>query len=255
MLYNRVLSVLDYNDTIRSRKAWEIDLAMRILLDHGAIHEDSRILIPGAGHETTIYLLSADVKEVVALDLYEKPGMWGGTAPSEMLTNPAKFAPPGLMFDSSRITVVHGDMRDLSRFEDGEFDAICSLGSIEHVGSWADVSQAAKEIGRVLKPGGVAAITTEYRHSGPGVGWPGVLVFSADELETIIVKPSGLKWIDSLCSDVDEDTLATVYPLATIVQSGRLPDPEAMLSEHGYLFTSVMLALRKPEKRGSKGKQ
>lgn len=249
MQYNKVLSVLDYDAQVRTRKAWEIREAMRSLADFGAIHEEARILIPGAGMEPTIWLLSADVQEVVALDLYADAGMWNGTAPREMLDNPGALAPAGVAFDATRIRVVHGDMRDLSRFEDGEFDAICSLGSIEHVGGWDDVRQAAREIGRVLKPGGVAAIATEYRHSGQGAGWPGVLCFSADELESVIVKPSGLKMADALMSTVDAETLATVHPLVKIVKTGKMPDPEAMLSHAGYLFTSVMLVLTKPKKR------
>lgn len=244
--YNRVLSVLDYSDQIRSRKEWEVYEAMRILRDYGAVHSQARILIPGAGMEPTIWMLSTEVSEVIALDLYENAGMWSDAAPSEMLTDPGKFAPSGIAYDAARISVVHGDMLDLSRFESNSFDGICSLSSIEHVGNTKDVQQAASEIGRVLKPGGIAAIATEYRCHGDGTGWDGVLLFDSIEIDRVIVKPSKLHMVDELVDLVDSETIETAYPLMNIVKTGEMPDPEAMLSHYGYLFTSVMLALKKP---------
>jgi ubiquinone/menaquinone biosynthesis C-methylase UbiE len=52
------------------------------------------------------------------------------------------------------------DAKELE-FEDGSFDAVFSLPSIEHFGTWADIRRSAREIGRVLRPGGAAFIATE----------------------------------------------------------------------------------------------
>ena len=56
------------------------------------------------------------------------------------------------------IATVHGlpdcGVNELLEFEDGSFDAVFSLSSIEHFGSWADIRRSAEEIGRVLRPGG-----------------------------------------------------------------------------------------------------
>lgn len=248
MAYNKVLSVHDYAATgITSRKQWEVQQALRALEDHCNLTRKSTVLIPGAGHEPTIYHLSRKAGKVIALDLYEDAGMWSANAPSDMLTDPSKYAPAGADYNLSRIEVVHGDMRDLSAYANDSIDAICSLGSIEHVGTYEDVARAAAEIGRVLKSGGVAAIATEYRISGDGVGWDGVLLFDSDELNRVIVQASGLELIDELQTDVDAETLATAYPLRKIVETGQRPNPEAALTNHGYTFTSVMLALRKPD--------
>jgi SAM-dependent methyltransferase len=41
------------------------------------------------------------------------------------------------------------------------FDLVFSISSIEHFGSRGDVTRAASEIGRVVKPGGYAVIITD----------------------------------------------------------------------------------------------
>lgn len=53
-----------------------------------------------------------------------------------------------------------GDVRDLP-FRDGSFDAIYSMGTIEH---FAETERAVAEIIRVLKPGGVAIVGVPNRH-------------------------------------------------------------------------------------------
>jgi SAM-dependent methyltransferase len=53
-----------------------------------------------------------------------------------------------------------GDVRDLP-FRDGSFDAIYSMGTIEH---FADTERAVVEMARVLKPGGHAIVGVPNRH-------------------------------------------------------------------------------------------
>jgi SAM-dependent methyltransferase len=53
-----------------------------------------------------------------------------------------------------------GDVRDLP-FRDGSFDAIYSMGTIEH---FADTERAVAEMVRVLKPGGHAIVGVPNRH-------------------------------------------------------------------------------------------
>lgn len=59
------------------------------------------------------------------------------------LTKPA-FSPKGFEF-------VSGDVRDMSRFRDNEFDIVHSNSVIEHLGGFEDQMRAAKEIRRVGK--------------------------------------------------------------------------------------------------------
>lgn len=252
MPYNKVLNVSDYAKNGRvCRKEWEVDMAINTLLDMlysdhtlGGVNE-AEVLGVGAGHEATIFRLSNYVKRVWATDLYAEAGDWKANAPTSMLVQPELFAPQGEAFELNRIVVQHMNMLDL-RYTYDSFDAVFSSGSIEHVGSFEDVSRAAAEIGRVVKPGGVVSLSTEWKISGEGIGWDGVLLFDDQTLRQYIIEPMGCALIDPLVTRVDEDTLATAYPLQKIVDTGKLPELEGVLTHKGYTFTSVHLALRKP---------
>jgi SAM-dependent methyltransferase len=152
----------------------------------------------------------------------------------------------GIPHNPRRIVVQHMDMCDL-QYEDDTFDGLFSSGSIEHVGDFEAVADAAREIGRVLKPGAIASISTEFKISGQGSGWDGVLLFTPEYLQKYIIEPSGLEPVDepTWSQPVDEETMATAFQLRDIVLKGKMPPVEGVLLEHGYAFTSVHLALRK----------
>ena len=91
-------------------------------------------------------------------------------------------------YRESHLEVRHMDAKQLE-FPDDSFDAVFTLSSIEHFGSWANIRQSAREMGRVLRPGGCAFVVTEcllgrscaqlVRRPGggqPGHGWPSVRV-------------------------------------------------------------------------------
>jgi ubiquinone/menaquinone biosynthesis C-methylase UbiE len=241
--FNRVLSV---RDGFKNRKAWEIDMALTTLKHFGAIRRDAEILGVGAGTERTIFDLSNKVGRVFATDLYATPGVWKETAVPDMLRGSFKNVAKGIDHNPRRIVVQHMDMRDL-QYEDDSFDAVFSSGSIEHVGSWEDVSKAAREIGRVLKPGGIATISTEFKISGKGDGWEGVLLFTPEKLQKYIIEASGLDLVDEPTwgQPVDDETMKTAHKLYDIVAHKKMPAVEGVLLEHGFAFTSVHLALVK----------
>ena len=262
MNHNRVCNLSDFEDSALrdvlddmfnspdvygnqiQRKSAEIASAIMALREGGVLRPDARILGVGAGVERTIFYLTRHVAEVHATDMYAEAGIWAGHAPARMLTSPILEAPIGYDWNPQRLIVQHMDAREL-RYPDAHFDAVFTSSSIEHFGTREDVAAAAREMGRVLKPGGIAAISTEWMISGsPYMGFGGVLLFDEDAIQRYIVEPSGLEMIDALQMDVDEDTLGTEVTLASAIE--HMTYPHIVLRHEGYLFTSVHLALRKP---------
>lgn len=260
MNYNRVCNLEDWDDPAlrpfldavfphganKHRKNWEIAQAVRALQDFGALGEGKRVLGVGAGTEPTIFYL-ARFADVVATDLYEAGG-WEAFAPSAMLTTPERFAP--FEYPHERLTVQHMDARTLA-FEDASFDGVFSCSSIEHFGTLQEIAQAAREIGRVLKPGGVAVLATEFQVGGEGRGgWPGVVVFNLETLCAAVVEPMGLEMVDPLDLTISEATRSTCIELSRYILTVRAqkpaPLPHVVVEHRGHEFTSVNLVLRKP---------
>ena len=224
------------------RKYWEYAQAARTLTDFGAIHPGAEILGVAAGTEATIFWATNHVRRVFATDIYLNPGTWESDAPHSMLLAPGEHAPGA--WDERRLVVQHMDALEL-RYEDGSFDGVFSSSSIEHFGEWHDVRRALAEVWRVLKPGGIATISTEFRLRGRGPGFPGALVFDAAELEEVIIRPLPWELVEPLDLKVSKSTLATEVSLADKL-AGTAPDfPHIVVRQDKILFTSVHLALRK----------
>lgn len=241
---------------VADTKQWECAMACRALRDLGALHGEAVILGVGAGTEITSYYLTKHARLVVATDRYLRPGNWEDVAPPLMLARPERFSP--IPFDRNRLLVEHMDGRRL-RFPDATFDGIFSSGSIEHFGSLAYVANAAFEMGRVLKPGGILTLSTEYKLAGPpgGDGWgPDTIIFSRDRIQKYIVEASGLEPVDELRTDVSRRTMECERDLETFLRSAEEPldwtskvarYPNLVLVHSGYVFTSIHLVLRKTE--------
>ncbi len=74
------------------------------------------------------------------------------------------------------------DALDL-RYEDATFDAVYSLSSIEHFGGMRGALDALAEKRRVLRLGGIAAMTTEVIVNGaPSLHEGNLFLFTPDEL-------------------------------------------------------------------------
>lgn len=259
--FNRVLRVLDYedqdyqavagrlfpNNVDTLRKQWEIVQAVRAYEQFVPVKRrgTARVLGVGAGKEHTLFWLTNHAAEVHGTDIYANAGVWGSFAPQAMLTDPVGCSPyPMNEWQPNRLIVQHMDGRTL-RYPDNHFDFIFSSGSIEHFGDFADVEEAAREIGRVLKPGGVASISTEFKvNDAPGDGWQGVLLFTPETLRQYIIAPSTLSLVDEPVWETDDMTRAKQHLLTDWV-AGRRPIIEGTLLYANYQFTSVHLTLRK----------
>jgi ubiquinone/menaquinone biosynthesis C-methylase UbiE len=190
----------------KHRKNWEYAMLALFLEDAGLLGEDTRILSVGAGHETVLFWLANRLAKVVATDIYGEGIFSGLEADRTMLNDPASFSP--YPYRESHLETRHMDAKQLE-FEDGSFDAVFSLSSIEHFGSWADIRRSAEEMGRVLRPGGAAFIVTEcflgqsllspqaVQELGSKVAWP-IRIFTPSLLRSEIVAPSGLELMQPL---------------------------------------------------------
>jgi SAM-dependent methyltransferase len=231
------------------RKYWEVAMTLRAFRSLGVLREDARVLGVGAGREATVYWLTRHVGEVVATDLYETEDAWSETDSSaEMLTDPGRYWDGE--WRPERLVVRHMDARELS-FEDESFDAIFSSSSIEHFGDFPDVRQGVEEMFRVLRPGGVLALSTEFRLEGDRIGYPGLLRFDEPELRSLLL--DGLWWDPATPLDltISEETLATAVQMTEAIadqQSGRRGwsrYPHLVLRHEQFLWTSVHIALVK----------
>jgi ubiquinone/menaquinone biosynthesis C-methylase UbiE len=252
------------------RKAWEYATCALFLEETGHLNERSRVLDVGAGADPMLYWLANRTSETVAIDLYDDGGFADPETELTMVSAPESHAP--YPYAQDRLSVRPMDARALE-FADETFDAVVSFSSIEHFGGPAGIAAAAREIGRVLRPGGHAFITTElfidYRlmarpwvQFGIRLGtlgrrcasatprrrvWPEVLV--EREIHEWIVVPSGLELMQPLRKAVSAETRAHICPLAP---DGTRPrglagdEPFVLLSHLGSTFTSVALPLVKP---------
>jgi SAM-dependent methyltransferase len=254
------------------RKAWEFAMLALFLEDAGRLHNGTEAVAVGAGDERIVFWLANRIGRVVATDIYGEGRFADREAAPSMLENPAAHAP--FPYREDRLEVRGMDAKDL-RFPDASFDVVFSLSSIEHVGSPAEVARAAREMGRVLRPGGHAVVATDClvrRHpldSAPvdfavrlatlGRARPRAMprrravlgeTFTGRELDRLIVRPSGLRLVQPLDTSLSEESWENV---ARIVlpdyhlepASGRFY-PHVLLKRGRSVFTSVCLALEKP---------
>jgi SAM-dependent methyltransferase len=228
-------------------------MTARSFKELGVLRDDATVLGVGAGHEATIYWLTRQVERVVATDLYRAEDTWSETDSSaEMLTDPGRFWEGP--WNPDRLEVRHMNALELD-FPDDHFDGVFSSSSIEHFGGFAEIRRSIEEIYRVLKPGGIAALATEFRIDGPGNGWPGVYLFDEAALRAAIF--DGLWWDPAtpLETTVSADTLRAPVELQDALGEERATVqvwsqyPHLVLHHDSFLFTSVHVAMVKSAAR------
>jgi SAM-dependent methyltransferase len=253
------------------RKLWEYALLGLFLQEVGALREDADVLSIAAGHEAPLYWMANRVARMVATDIYGQGSFSGREADSSMLTDPASFAPYPYRED-------HLEVRDMNAlqldFSDASFDIVFSLSSIEHFGGPRAAAQAAREMSRVLRPGGYLVIVTECLVENNVLDWPPLQLairiatfgrrcphstlrrrvidaFTPREIERYIVRASGLELVQPLDTHVSAESYENVFHWngdGSELQGATGEQwPHIMLQGHGAPWTSAFLALRKPE--------
>lgn len=219
------------------RKFYEFAQTVYGLRKLKALGPETSVLGVGAGHELLLYWLANQAKSVMATDLYE--GDWSKANVKEgdpsVLDDPAKYAP--FSYDVERLTFRRMDGRRLD-FPDASFDVVYSLSSIEHFGGHAGSAKAMAEMGRVLKPGGVAAVATEMIVNGK----PHDEFFTPEKLLEYVAAPAGMPLVQAPEFRLPRHALENPVRMP----EERLHSPHLVLSQKGMLYTSVMLFFRKP---------
>jgi len=201
----------------------------------GMLREDAQILSVGAGHEHVVYWLANHVRRVVATDMYE--GVWEDAPAREgspdVIQRPEDYAP--FPYRRDHLIFMKMDGRRLA-FRDGAFDVVYSLSSIEHFGGMPGAIDTIREMTRVLKPGGVLALATEYVLHGP----PHEETFQPHEFARLIDQPHL-----QLVQPVD-DAVYRRYEYAAIdLYKNPYQSPHMVVRFNDTVFTTVMAFLRK----------
>ncbi len=217
------------------RKAYEFTQAVWGLQRLGALGETTSVLSVGAGHESLAYWLANHAARVIATDLYEGDWRTVGAAEGDLrvVTHPEEFAP--FPYRRERLRFLQMNGRHLA-FRDASFDVAYSLSSIEHFGGWAGARQAVEEMARVVRPGGLVVIATEWAVAGP----PRHEVFAPDEVRALVDVP-GLELVEP----IDDRVWTRNEGAAVDLRRNPYETPHMLVRIDDTDFTSVMLFLRK----------
>jgi SAM-dependent methyltransferase len=227
------------------RKHWEFAWAVSGLHELGVLGPDSMVLGVGAGHEWPLYQLTNVARWVFATDIYGDAGTFsnsGHESDAAMLFDPDRFAVG--TYNRRRLVVQHMNGADI-RYEEGSFDAVFSLSSIEHFGEAKEL--ALSEMARVLKPGGVLILTTECIINGADhLTLSNMELFTPAEIGRLV--PPGCRLVEPIDWTVDDETRATLIhwdDLVCAMREGRYVTPHIVLELCGREFTSIAMFMRK----------
>jgi SAM-dependent methyltransferase len=164
-----------------------------------------------------------------------------------MLVDPEAFAV--CPYNRLHLVVQYMSALDL-RHDDATFDSAYSLSAIEHFGGRDEATAALLEMGRVLKPGGIAAITTECIVNGAAHSSdPGLELFTPEELRELFTSAPGLEPVDEIDLELSPQTKQLpVRPLRQVLDDAaqrHIDYPSVLLEHRGRVYTSAAFFLRR----------
>lgn len=236
----RSLAAVPADKLAMHRKGYEFTQTAFGLARLGWLRDDVRVLSVGAGHECVLFWLANHVGHVVATDLYDVE--WrqarAGEGDERVMRRPEDFAP--FPYRQDRLSFLKMDGRRLA-FADGAFDVVYSLSSVEHFGGLAGAQAAVDEMARVLKPGGLLVLATEYCLAGP----PHHEAFQPAEVRALVARP-GLR----LVQPIDERVYARYDVRPVDVRHNPFQTPHMVVRDGDSVFTSVIVFLERVEGEG-----
>jgi SAM-dependent methyltransferase len=223
------------------RKEWEFAQAVYGLRKLRRLSPDATALGLGSGTEPIVFFLAGRLRAVVATDLYAGD-FSAHEADPRMLRDPEAFAP--FSYHRERLHVRRMDATDIDYPADS-FDIVFSLSSFEHFGSRRAQRRCLAEVHRVLRPGGVAVLTTEIVLNAWGRHGD---YFQPAELLGALVPESGLRLTGG-----EFDFTTSRATLDGLVRLPREIDrrPHLVLRRWRTYFTSCALFLEKPVPPGT----
>ena len=235
----RELAVLPDHKLSMHRKSYEFTQLVFGLSRLGFVRDDVSVASVGAGHECVLYWLANRVRSVVATDLYE--GIWQSVQSKEgdprVIDRPDDYAPFPYRQERLRFLKMNGLQLGL---RSDTFDVAYSLSSIEHFGGLEGAVAALQEMARIVRPGGLVVVATEYLLAGP----PHDEVFTPDEVRTLMDR-SGLRLVEP----IDERVYARYEYVPINLYGNPHQTPHMVVRMDDSVFTSVMAFLEKPAPR------
>lgn len=225
------------------RKGWEWTQAVYGLSKHGLLKPNARGLGVGAGREAIIFYLADRVGEVVATDLYGMNEEWtqnlGAEAPAEILNDATQYCPRDFRKDNLSFQIADGTNLP---YDDNSFDFCWSLSSIEHFGGHEAAARAIREMGRILRPGGIAAVATEYLLL-PELTHPEF--FNRADVEAHLIGASpDLTLVDGMSWDLPPQEYL-IDQLIITTEAVHRRRRAVVVTDGFYQWTSIMLFLQK----------
>ena len=230
------------------RKDWEWALGIIAMRRFGKLNEKSTAIGVGAGREEVLFYVANKLKHVYATDLYDGNN-WKNFAPSDFPENPKKYAP--FPYKEDALTVLRMDGTKLE-FPSESFDIAFSFSSIEHFGgkNHSGALRSVKEMERVLKPGGLAVITTEYiindKEHPEFFNRRTIYSDLIDKLERLkLVEPLDLRITTKTLDAVIDYSSAVYWDASSNDDEFKKNHPLVLIRVGNILVTSLLLTLQK----------
>jgi SAM-dependent methyltransferase len=227
-----------------SRRTWEWAQAVVAMKRFGKLNNNSKAIGIASATEPLLFYLANKLNHVYSTDWYDSTKYID--TPSDFPENPKKYAP--FPYKEDALTVLRMDATNLE-FPSDTFDIAFSISSIEHFGgkNHSGALRSLQEVERILKPGGIATITTEYIINDKKHPKEYLLSDNRDPeffnrrtiYDDLINKLERLQLVEPLDLRITTRTLD--------VATGQYDNiyPHILLRYGNMLFTSVMLVFQK----------
>jgi SAM-dependent methyltransferase len=236
----------DFPSGMEHRKHWEFSQLLNGLKRLDILGPSAWVLAVAAGQEQVAFELTNYVRWIFCTDIYGAGDFAKLEADGRILIDPdsVTLAP----YNRRRLVVQYMDALDL-RYEDGTFDAAYSLSSIEHFGGFSGAVAALREQRRVVKSGGIVALTTELIVNGaPPLEEGNLTLFTPTQIDSLCQQVPGLELVEPIDYSLSERSQEKVISLSDAVRDAQVNHyvdyPHIILEYNGRHYTSISLFLR-----------